>query len=173
MILQNIMKKNENMIIGDFIKEYTQNHNISSKYSFLYKNKVLNHPLIIKKSLKDIIIDYSRIKFYENMEINYVEEVNTEYSENIDAQNKRGNIGDVYYFMIKGSDRGSVWGDSIYSDDSNIAKAAVLEGRCKLGEVKKVGIKMLPGRSSYSSANKNGISSSSWGSWDGSYIFVD
>ena len=60
----------------------------------------------------------------------------------------------------------------IYADDSNIAKAAVIEGLCKIGEEKEVSIKMIESQSSYESCFKNGVSSNSWGYWDGSYIFV-
>ena len=97
---------------------------------------------------------------------------NNDYSSNINAINKRGNIGSEYYYKIIGSEDGTVWGDNIFTDDSNIAKAAVLEGKCKLGEKSIVGIKMLEGKSSYSSSNKNGVSSISYGSWPGSYVFI-
>ena len=74
--------------------------------------------------------------------------------------------------MIKGSDEGSVWGYGIYCKDSNIAKAAVLEGKCKMGEYKTVFIKIIEGQSSYLSGSKNGVSSLSWGSCSGSFVFV-
>ena len=90
----------------------------------------------------------------------------------VDAMNRRNNVGNIYYYNIKGNDSGTVWGDHIYTDDSNIAKAAVLEGLCKIGEEKIVGIKIIEPKSSYNSICKNGISSSSWGYWEGSYIFV-
>ena len=97
---------------------------------------------------------------------------NDYFSTNIHAVNKRENIGNTYYYKIKGSNEGTVWGDNIYTDDSNIAKAAVLEGKCKLGEEKIVGIKMLEGKSSYSSSYKNGVNSISYGTWPASYIFL-
>ena len=59
---------------------------------------------------------------------------NSDYSTNIHAVNKRDNIGNEYYYKIKGSNEGTVWGDHIYTDDSNIAKAAVMEGKCQLGQ---------------------------------------
>ena len=59
---------------------------------------------------------------------------NKDYSTNIDATNKRDNIGSEYYYKIIGSGDGTVWGDNIFTDDSNIAKAAVLEGKCQLGK---------------------------------------
>ena len=49
---------------------------------------------------------------------------NKDYSTNINATNKRGNIGSEYYYQIIGSEDGTVWGDNIFTDDSNIAKAA-------------------------------------------------
>ena len=98
--------------------------------------------------------------------------VNNDFSTNINATNKRENIGCEYFYQIIGSEVGTVWGDNIYTDDSNIAKAAVLEGKCKLGEKAIVCIKMVEGKSSYSSSNKNGVNSSSYGSWPGSYVFV-
>ena len=97
---------------------------------------------------------------------------NSDYSTNIHAVNKRENIGREYYYKIKGSSEGTVWGDNIYTDDSNIAKAAVLEGKCQLGQEKIVGIKMIEGKSSYSSASRYGVSSVTYGSWPASYIFI-
>ena len=90
----------------------------------------------------------------------------------IDAMNRRNNIGSIYYYNIKGSDSGTVWGYHIYTDDSNIAQAAVIEGKCKMGEEKVVGIKMIEPKSSYQSITINGLYSQSWGYWDGSYIFI-
>ena len=83
---------------------------------------------------------------------------------------KRGKIGEYYEYKIKVSEEGTVWGDDIYTDDSNIAKAAVLEGKCKLGEEKVICIKIIEGKSSYSSCSKIGLSSNSYGYWDGSDI---
>ena len=97
---------------------------------------------------------------------------NSDYTTNINAIKKRGNIGEEYYYLIIGSNEGTVWGDNIYTDDSNIAKAAVLEGKCKIDEEQFIGIKIVEGKSSYSSSSKNGVSSSSYGSWPGSYVFL-
>ena len=97
--------------------------------------------------------------------------VNESHSSNINCMDKRGKVGEVYGYKITGSTEGTVWGDGIYTDDSNIAKAAVLEGKCKIGENCTVSIKIIESKSSYGSCTKNGISTSSWGHWDGSYIF--
>ena len=137
----------------------------------------------------DLIYDGERLNDYdslydydiENEDVLMVEPIvhgggysleNDYFSTNIHAVNKRENIGNTYYYKIKGSNEGTVWGDNIYTDDSNIAKAAVLEGKCKLGEEKIVGIKMLEGKPSYSSSYKNGVNSISYGTWPASYIFI-
>jgi hypothetical protein len=126
---------------------------------------------------KDILKDYN-IKNNDiiNIPPHYVaggpETENKDYSSNINAINKRENIGKEYYYQIIGSEDGTVWGDDIFTDDSNIAKAAVLKGKCKLGEKSIVGIKMIEGKSSYSSSNKNGVSSITYGSWPASYVFL-
>lgn len=97
--------------------------------------------------------------------------VNESHSSNINCMDKRGKVGEEYGYKITGSTEGTVWGDGIYTDDSNIAKAAVLEGKCKIGENCTVCIKIIESKSSYGSCTKNGISTSSYGYWDGSYIF--
>ena len=98
--------------------------------------------------------------------------VDDDYLTYINAVNRRNNIGEIFHYNIIGSDSGTVWGDHIYTDDSNIAKAAVIEGLCKIGEEKEVSIKMLKPLSSYNSCFRNGVGSSSYGYWHGSYIFV-
>ena len=98
--------------------------------------------------------------------------VNESHSSNINCMDKREKVGEEYGYKITGSTEGTVWGDGIYTDDSNIAKAAVLEGKCKIGENCIVFIKIIESKSSYGSCTKNGISTSSWGHWDGSYRFV-
>jgi len=98
--------------------------------------------------------------------------VNETYSSNINCMDKRGKIGELYEYKIIGSTEGTIWGDGIYTDDSNIAKAAVSEGKCKIGENCTVMIEIIESKSSYGSCTKNGISTSSWGHWDGSYRFI-
>ena len=93
------------------------------------------------------------------------------YSSNINCMDKRGKVGELYSYKVIGSNEGTVWGNGIYTDDSNIAKAAVLEGKYNIGEYAVVVIKIIEAKSNYDSCSKNGISTNSWGHWDGSYIF--
>ncbi len=84
----------------------------------------------------------------------------------------RNKIGQTFSFVITGSSEGRVWGTDIYTDDSNLAVAAVHAGVVHDGETKMVNVQILPGQSTYQGATKNGITSSSYGTWEGSYSFV-
>ena len=83
----------------------------------------------------------------------------------------RGNNGSVYTFQVTGNSNGRIWGgsDNIYTDDSDIATAAVHAGLVSPGSTAIIKITILPGRSSYPSLSRNGINSIQYGSWDGSY----
>lgn len=84
----------------------------------------------------------------------------------------RGNINQTYTFTATGASGGGIWGTNIYTDDSSIPTAAVHAGALALGQTGTVVIMMLAGQSSYTSSTQNGITSSSWGGWAGSYEFV-
>jgi hypothetical protein len=86
--------------------------------------------------------------------------------------NYRGNTGQTYSFVLTGFVSGSIWGTTNYTDDSNIATAAVHSGFVQFNQTSTVTVLLLPGQSSYTSSTQNGITSSSWGSWVASYCFV-
>ncbi|XP_035688934.1 uncharacterized protein LOC118424472 isoform X1 [Branchiostoma floridae] len=67
---------------------------------------------------------------------------------------------------------GAVWGTVIYTDDSSICRAAIHDGRIADtgGEVT---IYKLPGRDAYRSSEKNGITTTAYGSWGGSFAFTE
>lgn len=67
---------------------------------------------------------------------------------------------------------GSVWGSDTYTDDSSICTAAVHAGLIDLAEGGTVTLELRPGQDSYSGAERNGIRSSSYGSYSGSFTFV-
>ena len=69
--------------------------------------------------------------------------VNESHSSNINCMDKRGKVGEEYGYNITGSTEGTVWGDGIYTDDSNIAKAAVLEGKWKSEKIALFALKLL------------------------------
>ena len=79
------------------------------------------------------------------------EQGNEEYSTNITPMDHRNEISKIYSYKIIGSNEGTVWGgkNKIYTDDSNIAKAAVFEGLIKLGEKAIVNIKIIEKKNLY------------------------
>ena len=81
----------------------------------------------------------------------------------------RGQNGAILRFAIEGRADGSVWGDGIYTDDSNLASAAVHAGVLAVGEQGVVRVEILPGQSSYGGSASNGVTSGTYGNWDGSY----
>ncbi|WP_068296162.1 LCCL domain-containing protein [Pararhodobacter sp. CCB-MM2] len=84
----------------------------------------------------------------------------------------RDRVGQTVTFSVTGSDRGSVWGSGIYTDDSALAVAAVHAGLVGVGETTEVQVQILPGQQSYSGSNANGINTSNYGVWSGSFSFV-
>jgi LCCL domain/Carboxypeptidase regulatory-like domain len=81
----------------------------------------------------------------------------------------RNHNGESFEFEVTGTNSGSIWGDGIYTDDSNLGVAAVHAGALRVGERGRVRITMLPGRSSYDGATRNGIASRTYNAWQGSY----
>lgn len=65
---------------------------------------------------------------------------------------------------------GTVWGTTIYTDDSKICRAALHAGIMRLsgGVVTLTG---LPGQSSYRGSDQSSVRSKPYGSWNGSYRF--
>lgn len=65
---------------------------------------------------------------------------------------------------------GAVWGTDVYTDDSTICRAAVHAGVIS-GSGGSVRIRILPGMQSYAGTQRNGVESSPYASWHGSYRF--
>ncbi|CAF3361865.1 unnamed protein product [Rotaria sp. Silwood2] len=85
----------------------------------------------------------------------------------------RNKVGHMYSFIVTGTIVGSVWGTDIYTDDSNLATAAVHAGVANNNETKVVHIKILPGQSSYEGTIRNGVTSLPFDVWKGSYTFAN
>lgn len=66
----------------------------------------------------------------------------------------------------------SIWGTSVYTYDSSICMAAVHAGRITKNQGGVVVIQIKPGATAYVGSTQNGVTSQSYGSWGGSYIFV-
>ena len=94
----------------------------------------------------------------------------TTWSANATAFRGKNGTMVIYHCPAKGT-LGSVWGTSVYTDDSNVCSAAVQSGLIKLTTGGTVTIKILPGRSSYVGSTHNGVGSNAYGAWTGSYSF--
>lgn len=64
----------------------------------------------------------------------------------------------------------TVWGTDLYTDDSSVCTAGVHAGRLTLGGGS-VTIELRPGASGYVGSARNGVTSSNYGSWSGSFVF--
>lgn len=86
-----------------------------------------------------------------------------------DAVHLRGQDIDPFAVYVTGRTTGTVYGSKTYSDDSDIATAAVHAGLLKEGESGFVMLTLKKGRDSYKSSTQNGVTTHSYGSWGGSY----
>jgi hypothetical protein len=84
----------------------------------------------------------------------------------------RGNNNQTYTFAVTGSVSGTIWGTTIYTDDSNLATVAVHSGFVQYNVTSTITVVILAGQSSYTSTTQNGITSNSYGSWVGSYQII-
>ena len=85
----------------------------------------------------------------------------------------RNRVGQTYFFVITGKTGRNIWGTNIYTDDSNLAVAAVHAGAIKNGETKVISVEIVSGQLTYQGSRQNGIVSSSYSAWAGSYLFTD
>lgn len=84
----------------------------------------------------------------------------------------RNRVGQTFSFQVTGAGQGSVWGTGVYTDDSSLARAAVHAGVLQVGQSGVVQVTILPGQQTYQGSTQNGVQSSAYGSWSGSYSFV-
>jgi WD40 repeat protein len=77
--------------------------------------------------------------------------------------------GKTFRFQITGQTTGEIYGTDIYTDDSILAAAAVHAGILKAGQKGIVRVTILEGKAAYKGSTRNGVTSSEYGSWNGSY----
>lgn len=65
----------------------------------------------------------------------------------------------------------SVWGVGPYTDDSSVCTAAVHAGKITLEDGGIVEFKITGPQDGYEGSTNNGITTNSWGPYDGSFIF--
>jgi hypothetical protein len=76
------------------------------------------------------------------------------------------------YLPPGGVASGAIWGSDVYTDDSSIGTAAVHAGLISFENGGTVTIEIRRGQSQYQASTRYGISSASYGSWGGSFVFV-
>jgi LCCL domain len=91
---------------------------------------------------------------------------------NTNATNQRGKNGQQFSYTCPANIvLNSVWGTDTYTDDSRICSAAIHAGKITQAGGGLVTIEIAPGQASYLGSSRNGVISSSYGSWVGSYFF--
>lgn len=84
----------------------------------------------------------------------------------------RSQVGQVHTFRVTGRRSGPVWGSLLYTDDSDLGSAAVHAGLLREGQRGVVKVTILPGQDQYEGSEGNGITSSSYAAWQGSYTIA-
>lgn len=69
-------------------------------------------------------------------------------------------------------DSRSVWGSNPYTDDSSVCKAGVHAGVISYRSGGRVHIQPRPGQNRYVGSERNGVRTSDYGSWGGSFTVV-
>ena len=80
-------------------------------------------------------------------------------------------LGSCLELPMVGSARGHIYGDVIYSDDSDVATAALHSGTLKANESGNVTVYITGPRRSFSKMLRNGIQSHKFSYWPGSFTF--
>lgn len=65
---------------------------------------------------------------------------------------------------------GTVWGTDVYTDDSPVCLAAIHAGVVAAGAESQVQVTWRPGQETYVGTPRNGVTSSDYGSWGGSFV---
>lgn len=91
------------------------------------------------------------------------------FPEELGLSGFRGQTGTVLYFTVTGATSGSLYGSNPYTDDSTLAKAAVHAGLLQAGQKGVVKVTIKAGQASYTASTANGVTSSGYGSWSGSF----
>lgn len=88
------------------------------------------------------------------------------------ATSLNGGAGQTFTLACSpGGTAHTVWGSDIYTSDSSICTAAVHSGLITFQQGGTVTIEMRPGRPVYGTSERNGVTSSAYGSWQSSFVF--
>jgi hypothetical protein len=81
-------------------------------------------------------------------------------------------IGKTFWFKVRGTANGVIWGTKVYTSDSPLAAAAVHAGILKPGQTGVVQVKIVAPPAAYQGSTQNGITSQPWGAWPGAYELI-
>jgi hypothetical protein len=88
------------------------------------------------------------------------------------ATSLNGKDGETFTLSCSpGGTARSVWGSDIYTADSSICTAAVNSGLITYQQGGTVTIELRPGRTIYGCSERNGVTTSSYGPYQGSFVF--
>jgi thiol-disulfide isomerase/thioredoxin len=76
---------------------------------------------------------------------------------------RRLEIGDQVTLRVTGRSGGPIWGDSMYTLDSDLGTAAVHAGLLRIGEPGRIKVWVVPPPPSFGEASRHGILSRKWG----------
>lgn len=106
-----------------------------------------------------------------------IKEGNDEIQANWDTQANtfRGKNGQRFNIVLPGGGTisGRLWGTDIYTDDSSIGTAAVHAGLISADKGGTVTIEIRPGQEAYPGSVRHGVTSNTWGAYQGSFIFIN
>jgi hypothetical protein len=93
----------------------------------------------------------------------------------LNAVEHRAQVGEEFTYDCPPADESrldTIWGTDVYTDDSSVCTAAVHAGAITFEDGGEVTIEIAPGEESYEASEQNGIESSSYGPWGGSFVVV-
>ncbi len=93
----------------------------------------------------------------------------------LNAVEHRSQVGERFTYDCPPADESrldTIWGTDVYTDDSSVCTAAVHAGAITFEDGGEVTIEIAPGEESYEASEQNGIESSSYGPWGGSFVVV-
>lgn len=93
--------------------------------------------------------------------------VTTWYANSAAFQNYTGEL--ITYLCPANGFYDSIWGTDIYTNDSGVCTAAVHAGKISTLRGGVINFRILPGQASYAGSTRNGVTSTSYGSWSGSF----
>ena len=96
-----------------------------------------------------------------------------EFAWSDNAVSLRGQMGTtVRFHCAPGGSPSTVWGTDVYTDDSSVCGAAVHAGLFDLAHGGDAVLRILPGLPAYRGTARNGVTSTNYASYPGSFSFV-